>query len=64
LAISWTPAPAERASWPPRPGCISTLCTSVPTGMLASGSALPTVMSARGPDSTIMPTRRRFGARM
>ena len=29
--------PAERASWPPRPGFISTLWTMVPTGMSRSG---------------------------
>ena len=50
LAISWMLAPAERAICAPRPGWSSTLCTSVPTGIAASGIALPTVMSAPGPD--------------
>src|SRR6266511_1753091 len=56
--------PALRAIWPPRPGFSSTLCTSVPVGILASGSAFPGRMSADGPDSTIAPTRSRAGARM
>ena len=64
FAISWMPAPAERPSWPPRPGWSSTLWTSVPTGISDSGIALPTVMSEPAPDCTVMPTRRRFGARM
>ena len=64
LAISWMPVPAERPSWAPRPGCSSTLWMIVPSGMLAIGSALPTVMSAPAPDSTVMPTRRRCGAMM
>ena len=38
--------------------------TSVPVGMFASGSALPALMSASGPDSTVEPTRSRAGARM
>jgi hypothetical protein len=32
--------------------------------MFASGSALPTTMSEPTPDCTVMPTRRRFGARI
>ena len=64
FAISWMPVPAERPSWPPRPGCSSTLWTTVPTGMFASGRQLPTVMSAPGPDMTVVPTCRRAGARM
>ena len=35
-----------------------------PVGMFASGSALPGLMSAFGPDSTLAPTSRRAGARM
>ena len=50
FAISWMPVPAERPSWPPRPGCSSTLWTTVPTGMFASGRQLPTLISAPGPD--------------
>ena len=39
--------PAERTIWPPRPGLISTLWISVPTGMFAlMGSVLPGLMSA------------------
>src|SRR4051794_20273223 len=64
LAMSWMPTPAERPSCPPRPGCSSTLWTTVPVGMFASGSALPTVMSAPGPLTTVIPTTSRFGARM
>src|SRR5215207_554865 len=61
---SWIPVPAPRAILPPWPGFSSTLCTSVPVGMFWSGSALPGLMSAAGPDSTVEPTRRRAGARM
>src|SRR5918998_1757849 len=43
LAISWMPTPAERPSWPPRPGWSSTLWISVPTGISDSGIALATV---------------------
>ncbi len=64
LAISWMAAPAERPSWPPRPGCSSTLWMTVPIGMFASGRQLPTAISAPGPDSTVIPTVRRLGARM
>src|SRR5512133_40551 len=64
FATSWIPEPAERASWPPRPGFSSTLCTRVPVGMFASGSAFPGLMSAPGPDSTVAPTCSRAGARM
>src|SRR5581483_8972045 len=64
FATSWTPEPAERAIFAPWPGFSSTLCTSVPVGMFSSGSALPTLMSASGPDSTLAPTRSCAGARM
>src|SRR5207302_6229639 len=49
LATSWMPEPALRASWPPRPGFSSTLWTSVPVGMLASGSLLSGRVSAPVP---------------
>src|SRR5207237_4908163 len=52
FATSWMPEPAERAIFAPWPGFSSTLCTSVPVGMFSSGSALPTLMSASGPDCT------------
>ena len=64
FAMSWTPVPAERASWPPRPGSSSTLCTTVPVGIRESGSALPTSIGASSPDITVMPTCSRFGAMM
>ena len=64
FATSCTPEPALRAIWPPLPGFSSTLWTSVPVGMFSSGSAFPGLMSARGPDSTVAPTRSRAGARM
>jgi len=64
LATNCTDMPAERAILPPWPGRISTLCTVVPTGMNLSGSALPGMMSARGPLSTRAPTSRPRGARM
>jgi len=40
------PEPALRASCPPRPGFSSTLWTSVPVGMLASGIVGVAVHSA------------------
>src|SRR5579862_9758703 len=64
FATSWMPEPAERAIFAPWPGFSSTAWTSVPVGMLSSGSALPTLMSASGPDSTDAPTRSCAGARM
>ena len=39
----------------------STLCTTVPTGMRASGRQLPTAMSASSPEATLMPTVSRCG---
>ena len=64
FATSWTPAPAERAIFAPWPGFSSMLWTSVPVGMFSSGSALPTLMSAAGPDSTVAPTFSCEGAMM
>src|SRR5215218_8503974 len=58
LATSWTLAPAERAIFAPPPGRSSTACTVEPTGMLRSGRLLPTLMSAAGPFSTIVPCFR------
>ena len=51
LATSCTLAPAERAILAPPPGRSSIACTTVPTGMLRSGRALPGLMSALGPFS-------------
>ena len=64
LASSWMPDPAERPILAPPPGRSSTLWTMVPTGMFFSGRALPGLMSAPSPDSTMSPTLRRVGARM
>src|SRR6478752_10827501 len=49
---SCTKAPAERASWPPRPAFSSTLCTMVPIGMPARGIALPGFTSTFWPETT------------
>src|SRR5271170_5323376 len=40
------------------------LCTMVPTGIDASGLALPGLISARSPASIVSPARNRCGARM
>ena len=48
FAISCAMLPAARASCAPLPGYSSTLWTKVPVGILASGSALPGLMSADG----------------
>ena len=45
-------------SWRRRRGAARSACTSVPTGMLRSGSALPGLMSAFSPDSRTSPTFR------
>ena len=49
---------------PPLPIFISTLWTIVPTGMLASGMALPGFTSTLAPETTSSPTLRRCGARI
>ena len=64
LATSWAELPAERAILAPPPGRSSMQWIVVPTGMLRSGRLLPTLMSAFGPDSSIAPWRRSFGATM
>ena len=46
--------PAERAIAPPLPVFISTLWTIVPTGMLASGIALPGFTSTWTPAITVV----------
>ena len=56
--------PAPRASLAPAPGFISIACTTVPSGMFLSISALPGLMSAFSPDSTLAPTFKPSGARM
>ena len=55
FAISWTLVPAERAILAPAPGFSSTACTTVPTGMFRSGSALPGRISAPAPDISMSP---------
>ena len=64
FAISWTLVPAERAILAPAPGFSSIACSTVPTGMLRSGSALPGRISASGPDISRSPTSTPCGARM
>ena len=64
FAISCTLAPAERAILAPAPGFSSIACTTVPTGMLRSGSALPGRISASGPLMSWSPCRTPCGARM
>src|SRR5207302_6169111 len=44
-AVRVTLVPALRQSWPPRPGCISTLCTDIPSGTRRNGMQLPTLGS-------------------
>jgi hypothetical protein len=56
--------PAERAICAPLPGFSSMLCTTVPAGMFFSGSALPTRMSASGPDITVRPDLQPVRRRM
>src|SRR5699024_662713 len=46
-------APAERAICPPLPGFNSILWITVPTGIFCSGSALPTLISASAPLSSV-----------
>ena len=53
--------PRERTIWPPLPGTSSMLWIVVPSGMCASGRALPTRASASGPATTTSPTRRPVG---
>ena len=42
----------------------STLCIIVPTGILASGNALPGLISALALDITVSPTANLWGARI
>ena len=64
FATSCTLEPAERAIFAPPPGRSSIACTTVPVGMLRSGRLLPTLMSARGPASTLSPCFSFAGAMM
>jgi hypothetical protein len=64
LATSWAEVPALRHIWPPLPGWSSMLWMVVPAGMFRRGRALPGRMSAAGPEETVSPTFRPWGARM
>src|SRR5438128_4639738 len=54
-AVSVALVPALRHTWPPRPGCISRLCTDIPSGMRRSGIQLPTRGSASSPLMILSP---------
>ena len=64
FAISWPQLPAERIIWEPRPGLISTLWSTVPSGMARSGRLLPGRMSTASPEMTVSPTFMPTAARM
>src|SRR5439155_1347721 len=64
FATSCAAPPAARTSCAPRPGCNSTPWIWVPVGMCSSGRQFPTRASASGPETTVSPTLRSFGARM
>ena len=64
LAMSWPKEPALRIICPPEPGCISTLWTTVPTGIDLMGRALPGRMSTPSPERSTSPTLTPTGARM
>ena len=62
LATTVAAAPAERASWAPFPGFISTPCTVCPMGIENSGSVLPGLTAAAGPLSITSPAATLAGA--
>ncbi len=62
--VNCTEQPALRASWPPLPGFISTLCTCEPTGMWRSAIALPGLMGESEPERISSPGLMPLGARM
>src|SRR6188508_250803 len=64
LASNCAEVPAERTIWPPLPGVSSMLWMVVPSGMFASGRALPTRASASAPETTTSPTFRPWGSSM
>src|SRR5690606_37779915 len=64
FATTCAPAPAERTICAPLPGFSSTLCTTVPSGISPSGSALPVRMSEPGPLTTVSPWRTPTGCRL
>ena len=63
-AVKDTEEPALRASCPPRPGFISTLWMSEPTGMWRSDMALPDLIGASAPERTSSPAFIPLAARM
>ena len=44
-----TEEPAALAIFPPAPGCISTLCISIPTGISCNGKQFPILISEEEP---------------
>ena len=56
--------PADRAIFAPPPGRISIAWMTVPVGIERSGRALPGLMSAPGPFSTLSPCCSPCGQRM
>ena len=64
LLTTTAAAPAARASCPPFPGRISTLCTGVPTGISERGRAQPGETGEPGPEEIASPGFRPAGARM
>ena len=64
LASSCALLPALRTICPPRPATISMLWIWVPSGIRASGRALPTRASASAPEMTTSPTPRPCGSSM
>ncbi|CAI8025718.1 Uncharacterized protein ycf72 [Geodia barretti] len=56
LSTNCAAPPALRTSWPPLPGCISILWIDDPSGILSSGKAFPTRISASAPEVNMSPT--------
>ena len=54
--------PAERPSWAPLSGFISTQQTVVPSGILRSGNTLPGAISAAGPELIVAPDLEPLGS--
>ena len=57
-----TDVPADLAIFPPAPGCNSTLCMFIPTGISWSGKQFPVLISILGPFSILSPTLIFWGA--
>ena len=58
-----TEVPADLAILPPDPGCSSTLCISMPTGISFNGIQFPTLISLLDPFSILSPTLIFCGAK-